>query len=38
MTTHKARELDVRRAMEDIDKLDVVMGKTMLIRIEDNNL
>lgn len=36
MTTYKARELDVRRAMEDIDRLDVVMGKTMLIRIEDD--
>jgi homoserine dehydrogenase len=38
MTTYKARELDVRRAMEDIDRLDVVMGKTMLIRIEDDKL
>ena len=38
MTTYKARELDVRRAIEDIDRLDVVMGKTMLIRIEDDKL
>jgi homoserine dehydrogenase len=38
MTTYKARECDVRRAMEDIDKLDVVMGKTMVIRIEDDKL
>ncbi len=38
MTTYKARELDVRRAMEDIDRLDVVMGKTMLIRTEDDKL
>jgi len=38
MTTYKAREKDVRRALEDIDRLDIVMGKTMLIRIEDDNL
>jgi homoserine dehydrogenase len=38
MTTYKAREMDVRRALEDIDRLDVVMGKTMLIRIEDDRL
>jgi homoserine dehydrogenase len=38
MTTYKARELDVRRAIEDIDRLDIVMDKTMLIRIEDDNL
>jgi homoserine dehydrogenase len=38
MTTYKARERDVRRAMQDIDQLDIVMGKTMLIRIEDDKL
>ncbi|MBU1744488.1 MAG: homoserine dehydrogenase [Proteobacteria bacterium] len=38
MTTYKARERDVRKALEDIDRLDIVMGKTMLIRIEDDNL
>jgi homoserine dehydrogenase len=38
MTTYKARECDVRKALEDIDKLDIVMDKTMLIRIEDNKL
>jgi homoserine dehydrogenase len=38
MTTYKARELDVRRAIEEIDRLDMVMDKTMLIRIEDENL
>jgi homoserine dehydrogenase len=38
MTTYKARECDVRKAMHDIDQLDIVMGKTMLIRIEDENL
>ena len=38
MTTYKARESDVRKALEDIDKLDIVMDKTMLIRIEDDKL
>jgi homoserine dehydrogenase len=38
MTTYKARECDVRKAIEDIDKLDIVMDKTMLIRIEDDKL
>jgi homoserine dehydrogenase len=38
MTTYKARERDVRRALEDIDRLDIVMGKTVLIRIEDDRL
>jgi homoserine dehydrogenase len=38
MTTYKAREMDVCKALEVIDHLDVVMGKTMLIRIEDDKL
>ena len=38
MTTYKARERDVHKAIHDIDQLDIVMGKTMLIRIEDDNL
>jgi homoserine dehydrogenase len=38
MTTYKARERDVQRALEDIDGLDIVMGKTVLIRIEDDKL
>jgi homoserine dehydrogenase len=38
MTTYKASERDVRRALEDIDRLDIVMGKTVLIRIEDDKL
>jgi homoserine dehydrogenase len=38
MTTYKARECDVSKAMEEIDKLDIVMDKTMLIRIEDDKL
>jgi len=35
MTTYKAKEKNVRKALRKIDKLDVVMDKTMLIRIED---
>lgn len=35
MTTYKAKEKDVRRALKRIDKLDIVKDKTILIRIED---
>lgn len=38
MTTYKAREKDVREALEHIDRLDVVHGETIVIRIEDENL
>ncbi|MDD5170952.1 MAG: homoserine dehydrogenase [Syntrophales bacterium] len=38
MTTHKAREKDVRNALEKIALLDVVLEKTTLIRIEDERL
>ncbi|MCL2669936.1 MAG: ACT domain-containing protein, partial [Syntrophaceae bacterium] len=38
MTTHKARERDVCKAIDEIDRLEVVMEKTMVIRIEDDNL
>jgi homoserine dehydrogenase len=38
MTTYKARESDVQKALDAIGKLDVVMGTTMLIRIEDERL
>ena len=36
MTTHKAREKDVQCALREIDRLDIVQAKTVLIRIEDN--
>lgn len=36
MSTHKAREADVRKALKEIDGLPVVQGETMLIRIEGN--
>lgn len=34
--THEAREKDLKRALEKIDQLDVVLDKTTLIRIESN--
>lgn len=38
MTTHKSREKDMRIALSEINKLDTVLGKTVLIRIEDSRL
>lgn len=38
MTTHKAKEMDVRRAIKKIDELDVILGSTIVIRIEDDKL
>lgn len=35
MTTYKAKEKNVRQALKKIDKLKIVRGKTILIRIED---
>ncbi len=35
MMTHEARERNVRRALREIDKMDVILDKTMLIRVED---
>jgi homoserine dehydrogenase len=35
MTTYKAKEKDVRQALKKIDKLDIVLDKTILVRIED---
>ncbi|SFM49490.1 homoserine dehydrogenase [Thermodesulforhabdus norvegica] len=35
MVTHEAVESSVRRAIEEIDRLDVVRAKTQLIRIEN---
>ncbi|MCE5335547.1 MAG: homoserine dehydrogenase [Desulfobacteraceae bacterium] len=34
MITHEALESNVRKALDEIDNLDVVIGKTSLIRIE----
>lgn len=36
MTTYKAKERNVRNALKKIDKLDIVHGSTVLIRIEDD--
>ncbi|MFA4916477.1 MAG: homoserine dehydrogenase [Syntrophales bacterium] len=38
MTTHKSKEKDVREALGEIDHLDIVLGETILIRIEDEKL
>ena len=34
--THEAREMDVRKALEEIDAFDIIREKSNLIRIEDN--
>ncbi len=36
MTTYKAKEKDVQRALKKINRLDIVHGETILIRVEDN--
>lgn len=38
MTTHKSKEMDVQRAIKVIDQLDIILGKTIVIRIEDEKL
>jgi homoserine dehydrogenase len=38
MTTHKSQEKDVQKAITAIDQLDIIHGKTIVIRIEDENL
>ena len=38
MISHVAKEADVRKALAEIDRLDVVSQPTMLIRIEDEQL
>lgn len=36
ITTYKAREKDVQEALLEIDQLEIVLDKTMVIRIEDD--
>ena len=36
MTTYKAQEKNVQKALKKINKLDMVQDETILIRIEDN--
>ena len=38
ITTYKAREKDVQDALCEIDKLEAVLDKTVIIRIEDDKL
>ncbi|MEJ2223250.1 MAG: homoserine dehydrogenase, partial [Desulfobacterales bacterium] len=38
MVSHRAKEADVQKAIAEIDNLDVVGEKTVLIRIEDEEL
>ncbi len=35
MMTHEAQEKNVRRALKEIDRLGVILGKTMFIRVEN---
>ena len=37
MMTHKAKESAVKNAIEEIDKLDVVERRSVVIRVEENN-
>jgi homoserine dehydrogenase len=38
MNTHRSKEKDVRKAIKKIDRLDIIHGKTIVIRIEDERL
>jgi homoserine dehydrogenase len=35
MMTHEAPEKNIYRALKEIDRLDIILGKTMLIRVEN---
>jgi homoserine dehydrogenase len=35
MMTHEAKEKNVHQALKEIDRLDVILGKTMYIRVEN---
>ena len=35
MMTHEARERDLHRALKEIDRLSVISGKTMFVRVEN---
>ena len=35
MMSHEAVELDVRKALDEINKMDCVAGPTMVIRVEE---
>jgi len=38
MTTHESKEKNVQKALKEIDRLEIVRGKTILVRIEDEKL
>jgi hypothetical protein len=38
MLTHEAKEADLQKALKEIDRLAMMKGKTMVIRIEDSEL
>jgi hypothetical protein len=35
MMTHEAKEENAHRALREIDRLHVILGKTMVIRVEN---
>jgi homoserine dehydrogenase len=35
MMTHEAREKNVHRALQEINRLGVILGKTVFIRVEN---
>jgi homoserine dehydrogenase len=35
MLTHEALESNVRKALEELDRLDVTLAPTQIIRVED---
>jgi homoserine dehydrogenase len=35
MMTHEAKEKNVHRALKEIDGLNMILGKTMFIRVEN---
>ena len=37
MLTHQAREADIQAALAEIEKLDVIRDRPVLIRIEEKN-
>jgi len=38
MMTHEAREADVKRALTQLDELDILTSRTMMIRVEDRDM
>jgi hypothetical protein len=36
MMTHEAKEKNVHQALKEIDRLGVILGKTMFLRVENS--